>query len=110
MGYLSSNEQKKVICDVPVLKMSDRWKLYELSEKYDNMISEKYHDEIMKLMHYPVKLPPHLKSVPNYLRYMQCHATFPMRVIMNAHENGLFLAGRDLKENPAPAVFLAVEE
>lgn len=109
-GYLSSDDQNKVICDVPVLKMSDRWKLYELSEKYDNMISEKFHDEIMKLMHDPVKLPPHLKSVPDFLRYMQCHATFPMRVIMNAHENGLFLAGRDLKENPAPAVFLAFEE
>ncbi len=110
MGYLSSNKQDKVICDVPVLKMSDRWKLYELSEKYDNMISEKFHDEIMKLMHDPVKLPQHLKSVPNFLQYMQCCSTFPMRVIMNAHENGLFLAGRDLKENPAPAAFMAVEK
>ncbi len=110
LGYLSSNEQDKVICDVPVLKMSDRWKLYELSEKYDNMISEKFHNEIMKLMQNPVKLPQHLRSVPDWLRYLNCCSNFPMRVVMNAHENGLFLAGRDLKENPAPAVFMAVEE
>ncbi len=56
-----------MICDVPVLKMSNRRKLYELSEKYDNMISEKFHDEIMKFMHDPVKLPQHPKSVPNCL-------------------------------------------
>ncbi len=110
LGYLSSNEQKKVICDVPVLKMSDRWKLYELSGKYSKIISEKFFDEISRLMQNPVKLPPHLKSIPDWLRYMNCCATFPMRVIMNAHENSLFLADRDLKENPAPAVFLAVEE
>lgn len=109
MGYLSSNEQNKVICDVPVLKMNDRWRLYELSEKYDNMISEKYRGEIMKLMQNPVRLPPHLKSVPDWLRYLDCCSTFPMRVIMNAHENGLFLAGRSLEKDPAPAVFLAIE-
>ncbi len=90
--------------------MSDRWKLYELSGKYSKIISEKFFDEISRLMKNPVKLPPHLKSVPDWLRYMNCCATFPMRVIMNAHENGLFLADRNLKENPAPAVFLAVEE
>ncbi len=110
LGFLSSEEQGRVICDVPVIKMDDRLKLYELSEKYDNMIFEKYHDEIMKLMQNPVKLPSHLKSVPNWQKYMDCCSTFPMRVIMNAHENGLFLAGRNLKENPVPTIFLAVTE
>lgn len=110
MGYLSSNEQGKVICDVPVLKMNDRWRLYELSEKYDNIISEKYHDEILKLMQNPVKLPSHLKSIPVWQIYMECCSVFPMRVIMNAHENGLFFAGRNLEENPVPAVFLAIAE
>ncbi len=109
LGFLAK-EEKRIIADVPVISMSDRWKLYELSEKYDNMISEKFHDEIMKLMQNAVKLPTHIKSVPNWQRYMECCSTFPMRVIMNAHENGLFLAGRDLKENPAPAVFMAVEK
>lgn len=110
MGFLSSDEQGRVICDVPVIKMDDRLKLYELSEKYDNMISEKYHDKIMKLMQNPVKLPSHLKSVPNWQRYMDCCSTFSMRVIMNAHENGLFFAGRNFEEKPVPAVFLAIAE
>lgn len=107
LGYMK-HENRKIKVDIPIIAMNDRWELYKLSEKYDNIISEKYHDELMKLMQNPVKLPAHLKFVPNWQRYMWCCSTFPMRVIMNAHENGLFLAGRDLKENPVPAVFLAV--
>ncbi len=110
MGYLARNEQGKLICDVPVLRMSDRWKLYELAEQYSKMIREKYHDEIMLLMQHPVKLPSHLKSVLKWQQYMHCCSTFPMRVIMNAHENGLFFADRNLQENPVPAVLLAITE
>ena len=110
MGYLARNEQGKLVCDVPVLRMSDRWKLYEIAEQYSKMIREKYHDEIMQLMQHPVKLPPHLKSVPKWQQYMHCCSTFPMRVIMKAHENGLFLAERNLAEHPVPAVLLAIAE
>lgn len=109
LGFLAKNAENKVISDVPIIAMSDRWELYKLSEKYDNMISEKYHDELMQLMQNPVKLPPHLKSVPNWQRYMNCCSTFPMHVIMNAHDNGLFFAGRNFEENPVPAVFIAIE-
>lgn len=110
LGFLSNDESGRVICDVPVITKPDCQKLYDISEKYDNMISEKYHDELMKLMKYPVKLPAHLRSVPNWQRYMYSCNTFPMRVIMNAHGNGLFLSGRDLKKKPAPAVFLAISK
>lgn len=54
------------MCKSGFLKKKDSRKLYELSEKYDNMISEKYHDDIMKLMQNPVKLSDHLKFVPNW--------------------------------------------
>lgn len=110
LGYLARNEQGKLICDVPVLQMENHRKLYELAEQYSKRIQEKYHDEIMQLMQRPIKLPPHLKSVPKWQQYMHCCSTFPMRVIMNAHENGLFLNDRDLQKNPVPAVFLAIAE
>lgn len=110
MGFLTRDSDDKISVDVPIMEMSDRWELYRLSEEYDNIISEKYRSEFMQLMQSPVNLPPHLKSVPNWQRYMNCCSTFPMRVIMNAHENGLFLADRDLKKNPVPAVFLAIEK
>lgn len=108
LSFLSSDGQGRVICDVPVIKLDDRLKLYELSEKYDNIIFQRYHDELMKLMRNPVRLPQHIKSVPVWQRYMECCSTFPMRVIMNAHENGLFLAGWNLRKTPAPAIFLAI--
>lgn len=110
LNYLKKDNDGKIIADVPVIKMSDRWKLYELSEKYDNMISEKYHDELMKLMQNPVKLPAHLKSVPDWQRYMNCCSSFPMLVISNAHNHGLFFKDINLSENPIPAVFIATEE
>ncbi len=110
LGFLSNDKRNKVICDVPVITMNDRRKMYELCQKYADMLSEVYHDEIMKLMKNPVELPSHLKSVPNGFRYMNCRSTFSMRVIMNAHENGLFLPDRNLKDSPVPAVFLAISE
>ena len=110
LGYMTRNEQGKLVCDVPVLGLNESRKLYELAEKHSKQIQETYHDEIMQLMQHPVKLPSHLKSVPKWQQYMHCCSTFPMRVIMNAHENGLFLAGRNLKENPVPAVLLEIVE
>lgn len=55
----------------------------------------------------PVKLPPHLKSVPEWQRYMECCATVTMRIIKNAPDNGLFPKCADY---PAPAVLISVNE
>ena len=71
------------------------------------MISDSFRDEFMKLMKNPVVLPVHLKSVPEWQRYMHCCSCFPMMVILNAKEKGLFLKGAD---SPAPAVFIAKAE
>ena len=45
-----------------------------------------------------------------YADYLLKTAVKRVENIENAHKNGLFLAGRDLTQNPAPAVFLAIEE
>lgn len=97
----------KLKINVPVISMQDRWDIYELSEKYDNVISERFHNRFMELMKNPVKLPKHLKSVPDWLRYMDCCSYFPSAVILEAREKGLFLNGYD---RPAPAIMLCVEK
>lgn len=104
--YLAKDGEK-VVCAVPVIADKERFELYALSEKYDNMISEKFHGEFMKLMVNPVKLPPHLKSVPDFLRYMDCCSTVSMRIVKNAIDNGLFPKCADY---PAPAVIISVKE
>ncbi len=109
LGLLTKNKDGGVAVDVPVIKLAERWELYKLSDKYAKEISEKFRGAFEVLCENPVKLPPHLKSVPNWQRYMQCASAVKMMIIMNAHENGLFLADRDLNTDPAPAVFLAVE-
>ncbi len=109
LGILTKDENGGVIVDVPVIQMAQRWDLYTLSDKYAKEISEKFQGEFERLLENPVKLPPHLKSVPDWQRYLHCASVIKMMIIMNAHENGLFLADRDLKTDPAPAVFLAVE-
>ncbi len=106
LRYLAKDGDK-VVCDVPVIAEKERFELYALSEKYDNIIAEKFHDEFIKLMVNPVKLPPHLKSVPEFLRYMYCCSTVSMRIVKNALDNGLFPKCADY---PAPAVLLSVKE
>ncbi|MDE5577887.1 MAG: hypothetical protein K2J11_10920, partial [Oscillospiraceae bacterium] len=106
LRYLAKDGDK-VVCDVPVIAEKERYALYDLSEKYHNIIAEKFHDDFMKLMINPVKLPPHLKSVPEFQRYMYCCSTVSMRIVKNALDNGLFPKCADY---PAPAVLLSVRE
>lgn len=68
--YLAK-EGEKVTCAVPVITDKERHELYDLSEKYDNIFAKNFHDNWLKLMVNPVKLPPHLKSVPEWQRYME---------------------------------------
>lgn len=107
LGFLKKTADGRVICDIPVLDMQDRWAFYRLSDQYSKAIAETFHEELLQLMQHPVKLPSHLKSVPEWLRYLFCCACFPMGVILRAREAGLFLPG---VEGAVPAVFLAVEE
>lgn len=104
--YLAKDGDK-VVCAVPVITDKERHELYDLSEKYDNILAEKFHDDWLKLMVNPVKLPPHLKSVPEWQRYMECCSTVTMRIIKNALDNGLFPKCADY---PAPAVLISVNE
>ncbi len=82
--------------------MADRWELYKLSEKYDNIISDSFEKEFMRLMNDPVKLP-------EWQRYMWCCSSLPMMIILNAHNSELFFGGRDLERSPVPAKFIAVD-
>ncbi len=109
LGILT-RDSGKVSLDIPVIKMNDRWELYKLSDKYSSEITQKLGGEFEVLFKNPVKLPPHLKSVPIWQRYMQCSNLIKMMIIMNAHDNGLFLAERNFEDDPVPAVFLAIDE
>ncbi len=109
MGFLERDKNDRVINAIPVIGMADRWKLYKLSEKYDNIISDSFEKEFMRLMNDPVKLPEHLRSVPEWQRYMWCCSSLTMMIILNAHHSGLFFGERDLESSPVPAKFIAVD-
>lgn len=106
LRYLT-REGGNVVCDVPVVTDKERYALYDLSGKYDNIIAEKFHDDWLWLMKNPVKLPPHLTSVPEWLRYNVCCSTVSMQIVKNALDNGLFPKCADY---PAPAVLISVRE
>ncbi|WP_026517508.1 RNA polymerase sigma factor [Butyrivibrio sp. MC2021] len=101
------DEEGKLKVNIPVITMSDRWELYSLSNKYKKEIVETYHGKMIELVRKPVKLPKHLKSVPNWLKYLVCCSYFPSAIISEAKDRGLFLKGYD---KPAPAVILCVEK
>ncbi len=106
LGFLAKDESGKVICDIPVIKMNDRWDMYKLSDKYIDIIAEKFHDELMMFMRNPVRTPAHITSTPKWQKYMWCFNSFPMITILNAKNDGLFLSGIDT----APAIYIAIEE
>ncbi len=106
LGFIAKDENGKIICDIPVIKMNDRWDMYKLSEKYIDKISEKFHDEIIKFMCNPVRTPAHITGIPKWQRYMWCFSSFPIMTILNAQNDGLFLDGIDT----APALYIAIEE
>ncbi|WWZ59828.1 RNA polymerase sigma factor [Butyrivibrio fibrisolvens] len=103
--YRDDEGQLKI--NIPVITMSDRWTLYSLSNKYSKEIAEEYRDKIVALVKNPVKLPNHLKSVPNWIKYLNCCNLFPSAIISEAKDRGLFLKGYD---KPAPAVILCVKK
>ncbi len=106
LRYLAK-EGDKVVCDVPIIAEKERFELYNISKDHHDIIAEKFHDEWVKLMVNPVKLPPHLKSVPEFQRYMYSCSTVSMRIAKNAISNGLFPQCADY---PAPAVLISVKE
>ena len=87
--------------------MEDRWTLYLLCDKYKNELVDKYRDRIADIVKNPVIIPKHLKSVPNWLRYLECCSHFPSAVLLETKDRGLFLKGYN---RPAPAVILCVEK
>jgi RNA polymerase sigma-70 factor (ECF subfamily) len=101
------DDEGKLKVNIPVITMSDRWELYSLSNKYKNIIVQNYHDKIIELVRKPVKLPKHLKSVPNWLKYLNCCSLFPSAIISEAKDRGLFLKRYD---KPVPAVILCVKK
>ncbi len=110
LGILRRDECGRITVDVPVIKASEKRGLYELSERYDDEIAERFGGKFEVLLDNPVKLPPHIKSVPDWQRYMYCSSCVAMMIVMNAHQNGLLFAGRNLVEKPVPALFMSVAE
>ena len=106
LNLMIRDEEGRLRINIPVITMEDRWALYSLSDKYKKEIVEKYYDKIVELVKNPVILPKHLKSVPNWLRYLECCSHFTSAIICEAKERGLFMKGYD---RPAPAVILCTE-
>lgn len=110
LNFLKKDKSGKIVVDVPIISMSDKWIIYEISEKFSKSIIDKFHNELLTLMKNSVKVPEHLKSIPEWQKYMNCCSTFTMRVVLKAKDEGLFLKGYNHYEDPVPAVLIAIEE
>lgn len=106
MGFLSRNEDGKLICEVPVISQKERARHYELSERFIGEISEKFFDSFMPLMEKPLEIPSHVKSYLKWMRYDKCCCYLPMMIILKAKEEGIYLNG---VEKPEAAVYMSVE-
>ncbi len=107
LDLLARGESGRLECLVPVISKADETCMNKLGDEYGKLIAQKFHDEYMTLMQYPIKLPPHLKSVTKWHCYKECVNCISMMLAQRAREAGLFLPGYD---GPAPSVYLTVEE
>lgn len=107
LDLLARSESGRLECLVPVISKADKACMDKLGDEYGNLIEQKFHDEYLSLMRYPIKLPPHLKSVTKWYCYKECDHCISMMLAQRAREAGLFLPGYD---GPAPAIYLTVEE
>lgn len=106
MGFLSRNEEGRLICEVPVISQKERARYYESSEKYIAEIAEKFHNSFMTLMEKPLEIPSHVKGYLKWLRYDKCCCYLPMMIVLKAKEEGIYLNG---VEKPEAAVYMSVE-
>ena len=94
-GYLVRTENG-LRPDIPVLTESEFSELRKLSDKYAAVLSEKYGREYSEVIQgRGAKLPPHLKSVPGFIRHMWCANSMAVLIMTKAMEDGLFLQGLD---------------
>lgn len=107
LGLLARGENGRLECLVPVISKENRDYVHRLGDEYGELVRQRFHNELLALIQHPVKLPPHLKSVIEWHRYMQCGSCFSMMVAERVREAGLFLPGYD---GPAPAICLVVEK
>lgn len=107
MNYLSKNDVGEVVVDVPVINNDEKIELTKISQKYKEIIFNIFKDEFKILFENPVVTPKHIKSIPDWIKYLWCSAQFPMAVINKAVEEKKFLADCSM---PVPAVVLAIKE
>ena len=106
-GYLTK-ENGKYAVDLPILSQNEHYRLYEISRIFDQKITKKFREIITSFIKdQGVELPSHLKSVPDWLRYLHSGCYFPMMVITKVKEEGLFLKDIDY---PTPGAFMVIEQ
>lgn len=106
IGYLA-RENDRLTVDLPILTMQEYHDIHDLSREYQNSIYAPFEAELMKIIRCgKVSIPSHLKSVPDYLRYLYTNDVIMMTLI-EAKEKGLFLKGADHK---TPSSLFVIEK
>lgn len=97
-----------VSLDIPVLTgdeyRAEKQLSHDMGKPIFDKLSESMADRIRRTR---VKLPPHLKSVPEWQQYFLSRESLPMAFLYHAIEDGLLLNG---STSPVPAAILIVEK
>lgn len=79
---------------VPVISREERGDFYCLCGKITDEIGATFTDEITPLASNPIRLPPHLDSVPEWIRHLCCVDSLPMAIVAVALDSGLYVPDR----------------
>lgn len=105
-GILAKNQQLEL--DIPILSLNEYHDIRQTQTSFQNTLCSAVHDVVYPLFSEGyIKLPAHLKSVPNWQRYMICGDSLPMAVIYKFIENKLLLVDVDY---PTPAAVYIIDK
>lgn len=105
-GFLSK-ENGKLTLGIPVLTNEEYKDMTALSDSRQNEIYAPYEASLTEIIRAAkLSVPPHLKSVPEFLRCLYSDDLIMMTLI-EAREKGLFLNGADYK---TPSAVLVIEK
>ena len=106
-GLLVRREDGSLTADIPVLTNAEYSDLFErvcpgTARRIDQAVGDDFRAFVRTR---GVKLPPHLKSVPESLRYFEASVFISMAILREAYRRGLFLPDADGPVPPVVAVF-----
>lgn len=104
-----SKTENTISLNIPVLKYTDYTDIQLFFQKESYKLTQKYRQQLKKFFNTKVNCPPHIKNLPDFIKYQENGSYFPMAMMYRATADK-YLHNENLSKNPIPAMFFYIDE